>query len=75
MTEVKAQEPVVEEKKATKGKGGKGKGAEEEGGEVVQQTTTTLGPQHTGDEHVFAVCHILATWNDTFIHVTDLTGR
>jgi small subunit ribosomal protein S14e len=24
---------------------------------------------------VFAVCHILATWNDTFIHVTDLTGR
>jgi ribosomal protein S11 len=24
---------------------------------------------------VFAVCHILATWNDTFIHVTDLSGR
>ena len=23
----------------------------------------------------FGVCHILATWNDTFIHVTDLTGR
>ena len=21
------------------------------------------------------MCHILATWNDTFIHVTDLTGR
>ncbi len=24
---------------------------------------------------MFGVCHILATWNDTFIHVTDLTGR
>jgi small subunit ribosomal protein S14e len=23
---------------------------------------------------VFGVAHILATWNDTFIHVTDLTG-
>ena len=35
----------------------------------------TLGPQHVGDDHVFAICHILATWNDTFIHVTDITGR
>ena len=33
-----------------------------------------MGPQNVGGE-VFAVCHILATWNDTFIHVTDLTGR
>lgn len=24
---------------------------------------------------MFAVCHILATFNDTFIHVTDLSGR
>merc|ERR1711982_197056 len=24
---------------------------------------------------IFGVAHILATWNDTFIHVTDLTGR
>lgn len=24
---------------------------------------------------MFAVCHIMATKNDTFIHVTDLTGR
>ena len=23
---------------------------------------------------VFGVAHILSTWNDTFIHVTDLTG-
>jgi hypothetical protein len=26
-------------------------------------------------EIVFGVCHILATFNDTFIHVTDLSGR
>ena len=24
---------------------------------------------------MFGVAHILASWNDTFIHVTDLTGR
>jgi small subunit ribosomal protein S14e len=24
---------------------------------------------------LFAICHILATTNNTFIHVTDLTGR
>ena len=34
-----------------------------------------LGPVNDPKELVFGVCHILATWNDTFIHVTDLTGR
>jgi small subunit ribosomal protein S14e len=35
-----------------------------------------MGPPNvTNDDHVFAICHILSTWNDTFIHVTDLTGR
>jgi len=35
-----------------------------------------LGPPNVGDKDiVFGVAHILATWNDTFIHVTDLTGR
>ncbi len=32
-------------------------------------------PVASADETVFGVAHILATWNDTFIHVTDLTGR
>ena len=32
-------------------------------------------PVASNDEVVFGVAHILATWNDTFIHVTDLTGR
>ena len=27
------------------------------------------------DDKVFGIAHILATWNDTFIHVTDLTGK
>ncbi len=35
-----------------------------------------LGPPIVNsEERVFGVAHILATWNDTFIHVTDLTGR
>ena len=34
-----------------------------------------LGPPVVEKERVFGVCHILATWNDTFIHVTDLSGR
>lgn len=45
-----------------------------------------MGPPNVSEgENVFAVVHILATWNgthiiktielDTFIHVTDLTGR
>merc|ERR1712232_819609 len=28
-----------------------------------------------GGENVFGVAHIYASFNDTFIHVTDLTGR
>mmetsp|Transcript_14442 Transcript_14442/g.21662 ORF Transcript_14442/g.21662 Transcript_14442/m.21662 type:complete len:149 (+) Transcript_14442:91-537(+) len=27
------------------------------------------------DEEVFAVAHIFASFNDTFVHVTDLSGR
>ena len=51
--------------------GGEGT-VEEEEAEAKQERA--LGPQNTSGD-VFAVCHILATWNDTFIHVTDLTGR
>ncbi len=29
----------------------------------------------SADELVFGVCHLLATFNDTFIHITDLSGR
>ena len=66
--------PKTVEKKA--GKKGAKAAEGEEGAEVAQNVPAgTLGPQHVGDDHVFAICHILATWNDTFIHVTDITGR
>ncbi|MBO1765189.1 30S ribosomal protein S11 [Escherichia coli] len=34
-----------------------------------------LGPQVLDGEKVYAVCHIYASYNDTFVHVTDLSGR
>eukprot|EP00922_Rhytidocystis_sp_ex-Travisia-forbesii_P012560 GHVS01018925.1.p1 GENE.GHVS01018925.1~~GHVS01018925.1.p1 ORF type:complete len:155 (+),score=30.16 GHVS01018925.1:80-544(+) len=40
-----------------------------------QQVTQSLGPQAREGEHVFGVAHIYASFNDTFIHVTDLSGR
>merc|ERR1712210_214834 len=40
---------------------------------------TYYGPPNTqpgkNTENVFGVCHIKATFNNTFIHVTDLSGR
>lgn len=30
---------------------------------------------HREGEHVFGVAHIYASFNDTFVHVTDLSGR
>jgi small subunit ribosomal protein S14e len=65
-------EKAVAEKKTTK----KGKQqAGEAGEEVADKKVTYLGPQLGDEPHFFAVCHIFATFNDTFIHVTDLSGR
>ena len=49
---------------------------EEQGGEEAEVKGVNLGPQdlQVGEE-LFGVCHICATFNDTFIHVTDLSGR
>lgn len=78
----KAEEETTKEVAKTKGKGKKG-----EEGEKAPKIVVQLGPPNvTEGENVFAVVHILATWNgrvksvgsvllDTFIHVTDLTGR
>ena len=43
----------------------------------VQKETTTvsLGPQVADGELVFGVAHIFASFNDTFVHVTDLSGK
>ncbi|KAJ3224200.1 ribosomal protein S14, S11 [Clydaea vesicula] len=41
----------------------------------VEKENITLGPQVREGQNVFGVCHIFASFNDTFVHVTDLTGR
>ncbi|VDN84030.1 unnamed protein product [Brugia pahangi] len=39
------------------------------------QPVVTLGPQAKEGENIFGVAHIFASFNDTFVHVTDLSGR
>ena len=34
-----------------------------------------MGPQVREGELVFGVAHIFASFNDTFVHITDLSGR
>jgi small subunit ribosomal protein S14e len=74
---MKEDKPGDEEKTADKGgKSGGDKGKKKDETEEPQESKkeAIIGPQNVSGEF-FAVCHILATWNDTFIHVTDLTGR
>ncbi|CDP16098.1 unnamed protein product [Coffea canephora] len=40
-----------------------------------KEENVTLGPAVRDGEQVFGVAHIFASFNDTFIHVTDLSGR
>ncbi|RLM79619.1 40S ribosomal protein S14 [Panicum miliaceum] len=40
-----------------------------------KEENVTLGPAVREGEYVFGVAHIFASFNDTFIHVTDLSGR
>lgn len=40
-----------------------------------EEVQVQLGPQVLDGEKVYAVCHIYASYNDTFVHVTDLSGR
>lgn len=43
-----------------------------------EEKITYFGPPQTGaskDVNNFGVVHLLATFNNTFIHVTDLSGR
>merc|ERR1712137_1541805 len=39
-----------------------------------QEEVKHLGPRVREGEQVFGVAHIYASFNDTFVHVTDLTG-
>lgn len=41
-----------------------------------QKEIKTYGPNVASEkEAVIGVAHIMATWNNTFIHVTDLSGK
>merc|ERR1712062_727975 len=42
---------------------------------VKQEEQVSLGPQVLEGENVFGVAHIFASFNDTFVHVTDLSGK
>jgi ribosomal protein S11 len=42
---------------------------------VKTEDNVTLGPSVREGEHVFGVAHIFASFNDTFVHVTDLSGK
>lgn len=45
------------------------------GKQKEEQPVVALGPQALEGENVFGVAHIYASFNDTFVHVTDLSGR
>ncbi len=43
--------------------------------EVKQEKFEYMGPKVRPDELVFGICHVFASFNNTFIHVTDMSGR
>ena len=43
--------------------------------ERAEVEPVSLGPQVREGEIVFGVAHIYASFNDTFVHVTDVSGR
>merc|ERR1712176_345498 len=43
--------------------------------EAKEEVQVQLGPQVKEGENVFGVAHIYASFNDTFVYITDLSGR
>jgi small subunit ribosomal protein S14e len=43
--------------------------------ETEAPKVATLGPQVAEGTLVFGVAHVFASFNDTFVHVTDVSGR
>jgi len=67
-----AEEAPIEGE-ATEATEGEGEMAE---GETAEAAGPQLGPQGlAAGELVFAVAHIYASFNDTFVHITDLSGK
>ena len=44
-------------------------------GKAKEEVVVTLGPQAKEGELIFGVAHIFASFNDTFVHVTDISGE
>ena len=42
--------------------------------EKAVEEVTTLNKKLADGEEYFAVAHIFASFNDTFVHITDLSG-
>eukprot|EP00753_Platysulcus_tardus_P016332 PLAT5618.1.p1 GENE.PLAT5618.1~~PLAT5618.1.p1 ORF type:complete len:153 (-),score=43.84 PLAT5618.1:150-608(-) len=49
--------------------------AKKESEDTVEEVVTLDEPPREKGEHLIGVCHIFASFNDTFIHVTDISGR
>ncbi|ELK26806.1 40S ribosomal protein S14 [Myotis davidii] len=45
------------------------------GKEKKEEQVISLGPQVAEGENVFSVCHVFISFNDTFVHVTDLSDK
>nr|XP_042116406.1 40S ribosomal protein S14-like [Peromyscus maniculatus bairdii] len=45
------------------------------GKEKKEEQVISLGPQVAEGENVFGVCHIFVSFNGTFVHVTDFSGK
>ncbi|KAF0852963.1 40S small subunit ribosomal protein uS11 (rpS14) [Andalucia godoyi] len=41
----------------------------------VEAAAGPVGPQVPAGNEVFGIAHIYASFNDTFVHITDLSGR
>ena len=59
-------------KKMAPKQGGK---AGRKGKVVKEEEVVILGPKVADGENVFGVAHIYASFNDTFLHITDLSGK
>ena len=45
------------------------------GAKAAKEERVYYGPRVKEGEHVFGIAHIYASFNDTFVHVTDLSGK